>query len=209
MRGILPCLLTIALCSAPARADTAPATQPAAGSVSGTITAASGQLPEMIVYLEPADPRITFPAPQEPAVMSQKGAKFSPALLVICVGQAIEFRNDEDRPIEHNVFSRSPSRPFDLGLFPPPEQRTVVFDKPGPVKLFCSIHRYMDGMIYVCPTPFFAKVAQDGSFTIANVPPGEYRLRTWQRGARFDEQNAPVRVEHGTSATVNVQMKRG
>lgn len=188
----------------------APGTRPDAGaSVSGRITASAGQLGEMIVYLEPLDPKVALPPPSEPAVISQKGAKFSPSLLIVSVGQTVDFQNDEDRPIEHNVFSRSLAKQFDLGLYRPPEGKTIVFDKPGPVKLYCSIHRYMDGLVYVCPTPFFAKVSPDGSFSIADVTPGEYRLKTWQRSARFNEQESTVRVEPGKNATLNLEMKRG
>ena len=181
----------------------------ATGAVAGRVSSASGKLPEMIVFLEPLDPSVTLAPPQSVAVVSQKGAKFSPSLLVIARGQTVEFRNDEQRPIEHNVFSRSPSKPFDLGLFPPPEAKRVRFDDPGPVQLYCSIHRYMDGVIYVCPTPLFATVGADGGFSIENVPAGAWKLRTWQRSARFNDVEQTVRVDDGGRATVNVEMKRG
>jgi plastocyanin len=183
------------------------AANPSTGSVSGKIEAA-GQLPEMIVYLEAVDPNLRFAPPRQPAVISQKGAKFAPSLLVVTVGQQVDFHNDEDRPIEHNVFSRSLAKQFDLGLYPPPQSKSVVFDKPGQVKLLCSIHRYMDGMIYVCPTPFFAKVAPDGTYRIENVTPGDYRLKTWQRPARYNEQDLPIRLESGKETTLNLEMKR-
>ena len=181
----------------------------AAGAVSGRVTATSGRLPDMIVYLEPTDASVALAPPERVEVISQKGAKFSPSLLVIARGQTVEFRNDEQRPIEHNVFSRSPSKPFDLGLFPPPQVKRVTFDDPGPVQLYCSIHRYMDGVIYVCPTPLFATVGADGAFSIENVPAGEWRLRTWQRSARFNDVQQTVRVDANGRATVNVEMKRG
>src|SRR5207244_3353166 len=122
---------------------------------------------EIVVYLESTDPARRFDPPKTPATISQKGAQFSPSLLVICVGQVVDFRNDEDRRIEHNVFSHSPAKDFDLGLYAPGPNKPVTFEKPGPVHLFCSIHRYMDGFIYVCPTPFFAQVAADGHFEIS------------------------------------------
>jgi plastocyanin len=180
------------------------------GSVAGRVVAAAGSLPEMIVYLEPVDPRAASAtaAPEKVEVISQKGAKFAPSLLVIARGQTVEFRNDEQRPVEHNVFSRSPAKPFDLGLFPPPQAKRVTFTEPGPVQLYCSIHRYMDGVIYVCPTPHFAKVGVDGSFNVENVPPGEWRVRTWQRSARFDDVEQVVRVESGAVRTMNLEMKR-
>src|SRR5207253_6798479 len=157
--------------------------------LSGTVKVEPGKpIPGMIAYLEPKDPNITFPAPTEPATMSQQGAKFSPSLLVISVGQRVDFLNDENRPIEHNVFSQSPAKQFDLGLWRPPTRKSVTFDKPGLVRLFCSIHRYMDGIIYVCPTPYFTTVGNDGTFSISGAPPGDYILKTWQRTPRYTEQ---------------------
>jgi len=183
--------------------------QASVGIVSGKVTAENARsLPEMVIYLEPADPNRRFPAPATPAVISQKGAQFSPSLLVVCVGQTVEFRNDEDRAIEHNVFSRSPTKPFDLGLYRPGVTKTETFDQPGPVRLYCSIHRHMDGMIYVCPTPYFATVGQDGSFVIRGVPAGQYDVKTWQSRQRFREQTLRIEVEPDKEATANFVMSR-
>jgi len=178
-------------------------------SVSGTIKVEAGkQIPGMIVFLEPKDPNVTFPAPTEPAIISQQGAKFSPPLLIISVGQRVDFLNDENRPIEHNVFSQSPAKQFDLGLWRPPTRKSVTFDKPGLVRLFCSIHRYMDGIIYVCPTPFYTTVGNDGAFSISGAPPGDYILKTWQRTPRYSEQEKPITVSEGKTTVVNLQMSR-
>lgn len=174
--------------------------------VSGTVRGADGSLPEMIVYLEPVDPGSKYPIPTTPAEISQKGAQFAPSLLVISVGQQVLFKNDEDRPIEHNVFSRSPAKPFDLGLYKPPVAKPVTFDTPGVVRLFCSIHRTMDGIIYVCPTPFWSRVAPDGKYEITGVPPGQWKLKTWQRNARYNEQDMPLTITGAT--TMNLEMNR-
>ncbi|MGH7178123.1 MAG: cupredoxin domain-containing protein [Tepidisphaeraceae bacterium] len=180
----------------------------ASGTVVGQVSGAdAAKLPEIVVYLAPADASVTFPPPKEPAVISQKGATFAPALLVISVGQSVEFHNDEDRPMDHNVFSRSPARRFDLGLYPPPQYKSVTFDQPGAVVLFCSIHRKMNGVIYVCPTPFFARVDPDGKFQINNVPRGQWRLKTWQRKARYNDADLPLTVS-GASTTGNLELKR-
>jgi plastocyanin len=185
----------------------APASQPAGVTVSGKLTVAGdAPVPEMIVYLESTDPSARFGIP-EPAEISQKGARFAPSPLIICVGQAVIFKNDEDRPIEHNVFSRSPAQQFDLGLYRPPEGKAVTFTTPGLVRLYCSIHRYMDGIIYVCPTRFWAQVEKDGTYRIEHVPPGQWRLRTWQKQARYDEQDVAVRTA-GEAVTVNLEMSR-
>jgi plastocyanin len=179
------------------------------GHVAGRVSVPAGQTrPETVVFLESAEGQRAFEAPQRPAVVSQKGAQFSPSLLVICVGQKVEFRNDEDRAIEHNVFSRSPTESFDLGLYSPGISKSVTFEKPGPVRLGCSIHRYMDGIILVCPTPFFAVVGADGEYRIEGVPAGSYRIHTWQRRRRYRDQTQAVSVSAGQTATVDFALSR-
>jgi hypothetical protein len=121
----------------------------------------------------------------------------------------VNFLNDEERAIEHNVFSNSPAKRFDLGLFGPGKAESVTFDKPGPVTLRCSIHRYMDGVVFVSPTPYTSLVDKDGRYAIANVPPGKWTLRTWQGRRRFAEQTVPVTVEAGRNPTkVDLELKR-
>ena len=202
-----------------AAAQPAPTSRPAVGAaavgavVTGKVTS-EGEVPlsEMVVYLErtdgPAAAARGAVTPPSPAQVSQKGAKFSPPLLLVTVGQAVEFLNDEDRAVEHNVFSNAPAKQFDLGLYPPPEKKTVTFDKAGPVFLYCSIHRFMDGVIYVCPTPYHSLVADDGTYRIETVPPGTYTLKTWQRRRRFPEKSVPVDLTNSQAETVNLELRR-
>lgn len=179
------------------------------GTVQGAIHAEGQSLPgEMVVYLEPSAPVSGAAAPQKRVRISQKGAQFSPAFTVVSVGQAVEFVNDEDRAVEHNVFSNAPNAQFDFGLFPAGESRTWVFDKPGPVVLYCSIHKFMDGVIYVCPTPYFCRVDADGRYRIEDVPAGEYTLKTWQRRRRFPEQSIAIKVGPGQSVTADLDLHR-
>jgi plastocyanin len=204
---IIICLSLLACLSAQAQADE-PTTQPS-GSVMGKVTSPSEvPLSEMVVFLESPDTkRVTIP-PAAHAAISQKGAKFSPPLLILCVGQTVDFLNDEDRPIDHNVFSNAPAKRFDLGLYKPGESRSVMFDKPGPVFLYCSIHRYMDGVIFVSPTPYSSLVAPNGSYRIDNVPPGIWLVKTWQRRRRFSELSVPVLLEAGKTATTDLELRK-
>jgi plastocyanin len=179
------------------------------GTVQGDVKAGGQALPaDIVIYLEAKDPAARFPTPPGKPRVSQKGAQFSPTLTVVCVGQTIEFVNDEDRAIEHNVFSNSPALPFDLGLFPQRESRSVTFEKPGAVVLHCSVHKYMDGAVFVSPTPFFSKVDAKGHYMISGVSPGEYTLKLWQRRPRFPEANSAVTVNSGQNVTCNVELKR-
>lgn len=200
--------IAVALLSVSSVLAAPPTTQPS-GTITGKVTAA-GDVPlsEMVVYLEPSDPAMKFTASAQPVQVSQKGAKFAPALTIISVGQTVNFLNDEDKMVEHNVFSNAPAKRFDLGMYPAGQSRSVTFDKPGPVFLYCSIHRYMDGVVYVSPTPFFSRVNSDGTYRIENVPPGKWIVTTWQRRRRFKEASEPVKVESGQPVTVNLELRR-
>lgn len=188
-----------------------PTSQPASsGAISGKVTVAGGKpLPEMIVYLESPDPARKVDVPPKVVKVSQKDAKFTPNIVIIAAGQSVDFENDESRPLEHNVFSRSPARMFDLGLYMPGTgSKVVTFDQPGPVRLFCSIHRYMDGVVYVCPTPYFTRVGADGTWRIEGIPAGAWRLKTWQRNQRYPEQDVAVQVPAGGTADATFELSR-
>ena len=185
------------------------ATQPAGAAVIGTVRA-EGEVPlaEMVVYLESPEAGRAMPPPPPAVKVSQKNAQFDPQLVVVTVGQAVDFPNDEDRPIEHNVFSNSAAKRFDLGLYAPGESKSVTFDQPGAVFLYCSVHRYMDGVIFVSPTPYTSRVGEDGRYRIENVPPGDWVVKTWQRRRRFPEQTVPVTLTANKPATVDLELKR-
>jgi plastocyanin len=206
IRGVVSAALLSAI---PCRAAE-PATQPSAGCVvSGKVTS-PGEVPlsEMVVYLESPDAKRQIVVPKETVKVSQKGAKFAPAIVIVCVGQTVDFLNDEDRPIEHNVFSNASAKRFDLGLYKPGEARSVTFDKPGAVFLYCSIHRHMDGVVYVSPTPYASRVKEDGTYRIEGVPAGIWLVKTWQRRRRFPELSVPVLADAAKPATTDLELRR-
>jgi plastocyanin len=128
----------------------------------------------VVVYLEAADgarPRSARPE------LRQHAAQFTPGFLAVAVDEPVSMPNDDD--IFHNVFSFSSPNDFDLGLYPAGESRTVRFEHPGVVKVYCSIHEGMSATIFVAPTPLFAVTDADGRYAIADVPPARYRVRTW------------------------------
>ena len=115
---------------------------------------------------------------------------FSPHVTVVPVGSTIRFPNRDG--FNHNVFSLTEGNSFDLGLYERGEGKTTVFTNAGVVNVFCNVHSTMSAIVVVRNTPWFAQPSVDGSFTIGNVPPGQYVLHTWHE--RAQESTQPVTV---------------
>lgn len=132
------------------------------------------------VWLVPLQGRAPAPPPQVHRVI-QKGKRFSPHVSVIGVGSTVDWPNLD--PIFHNAFSNFAGQPFDTGLYPPGGTQKVRFLREGVVRVFCNIHSTMSAVIVVAPSPWFAATRADGSFSITDVPPGNYLMRVWHERA--------------------------
>ena len=128
-----------------------------------------------------------------PAVQTDIGTSekaFSPHVLVVPVGSTVSFSNYD--PFNHNVFSLSEGNPFDLGLYSRGEARSVRFEKPGLVRVYCNVHAQMSALVLVRDSPWYTQPASDGSFNLSAVPPGDYTLHGWHE--RASEVSRPLTV---------------
>jgi plastocyanin len=134
-----------------------------------------------VVWLTPLD-RTTAPAtPTREYRLTQKGKHFEPHLLVVPQGAEVQFPNKD--PFFHNVFSLHEGVRFDLGLYESGASKAVRFSKPGASFIFCNIHPEMSSVIMVMSSPYYATSDENGNYTIAEIPPGEYQLSVWYERA--------------------------
>lgn len=126
------------------------------------------------VALEALDSSRKPTPPDTPLVMAQENTAFVPNLLVVPVGGEVTFPNHD--AIFHNVFSYSPPQSFDLGRYPQGQTRTVAFDEPGIVRVFCEIHSTMFATIVVVNTDRYQLLPVGSEFQFTGLPLGRYRL---------------------------------
>jgi len=157
----------------------------------------------MVVILEAGKdgPKLS-PKPPATEMLIQQGARFQPEVIALPVGSTVEFPNSD--PIFHNVFSLSKAQPFDLGYYPQGQSRTVKFNNPGVVQVYCHIHANMYAAIVVTASPWFQKPSPDGSFSFTGVPAGSYRLTAWHKIAGFFKINVEVPETGSADVTIRV-----
>ena len=143
---------------------------------------AGAPVPDAVVYATPVDAHAAAKTkatsgkrPQ--AVIDQIKRRFVPLVSVVQAGTAVSFPNRDN--IEHDVYSFSPAKRFELHLYHGIPARPVVFDKPGLVVMGCNIHDQMIAYLLVVDTPWFAKTDAQGQASIENVRDGAYRLTVW------------------------------
>jgi plastocyanin len=135
--------------------------------------------------------------PQRRALMEQKDKKFIPHVLVIETGTTVDFPNLD--PIFHNAFSNFNGQIFDLVLYPPGSSQSVRFRRPGIVRVFCNIHPSMSAVIAVVDSSYFTTTEEDGSFSIPDVPAGNYRVHERATPENLERLATSVSVTAGIS----------
>ncbi len=158
-----------------------------------------------VVYLDTA-PRAAFDARDEPrAKLDQQNETFVPHLLAIVAGTTVDFPNNDHT--YHNVFSLSKTRSFNLGRYAAGHSKSVRFDRPGIVRVFCDIHSHMSAYILVFAHRYFAVTDDEGRYRLDNVPPGTYTVVAWNETAPQGSRRVVV-PESGDDVEVNFLLGR-
>lgn len=140
--------------------------------------------------------------PAEPAVMDQIAKQFVPAVLLVRVGQPVEFRNSED--IQHNVsVARRGTGAEILNVSTEPHQKQVyTFDRVGQFDVLCDMHEGMSAIIIAALGPTTTIAEDDGRFSFSNVAFGSYKLSLTFEGRTVER---PLAV---TGARTEFQLSR-
>jgi plastocyanin len=169
MRGLYILPLTMLMGAAP---------PPPAASVGVTVRTANGQPVVNAVVVVRLVGRETPPARVGTGyTVSQQNIQFHPFLSVVPLNGDVAFPNLDS--LRHQVYSFSPAKRFELKLYAREQNRTVRFDRPGPVSLGCNIHDQMSAFIYVTDSAFTARTDNAGHVALGGVPAGAITITVW------------------------------
>ncbi len=191
-----------------------PAAHALAGTVTGTVKVNGLRSPaNILIYLNKA-PQPVVDLSGARFTMDQQNLTFIPQVLPVPVGATVLFPNNDK--VDHNIFSLSRTKAFNLGSYQPGEHRTVVFDQPGIVELRCDVHAEMQAVIMVMKNPYFGVTDEQGRFTIPDtryleshgitgipeLPAGSYVIKNRHAKLKTDKQTVLVPA----TGTVEIQL---
>lgn len=160
----------------------------------------NGTLKNVFVYVKEGLAGKTFETPKTPVVFDQKGCQYSPKVFGIQVNQPLEIVNSDSTL--HNVHALSTSNPqFNIGMPIQGMKLKKTFAKPEVmVKIKCEVHPWMSAYAGVLEHPFYAVTGDDGSFSLKDLPPGQYVLEAWHE--KYGVQTQSVTIQSDTDAPV-------
>ena len=140
-----------------------------------------GALADVFVYLKSGV--IGKPAvPATPTVIDQKGCEYTPYVAGAMVGQKVLVKTSD--PVLHNVHPTPvlPNREYNRAHLPGSPPLEFSWDNQEILLRFkCDVHPWMFAYVGIVDHPYFAVSGADGSFKIADVPPGKYTVEAFHR----------------------------
>jgi plastocyanin len=166
------------------------------------VVVSNGQLKNVVVRVAKGLSG-TFPPPAADAVLDQQGCIYRPRVLVAQAGQSVAIKNSDQTLHNVHTYKGTATLFNQAQVFGTPPIKKKFPSVGDVVKFKCDVHPWMTGWVVVTDNPFFAVSADDGSFTINNVPAGSYTVEAWHE--RFGTKQAQVTVAPGKPAELALE----
>lgn len=159
---------------------------------------------DAVVYLKAVARGKAWGKPEKAPAIDNVNCRFEPSVQVIRAG-AIDIVNSD--PVLHNTKAFYGKRTaFNVALPNQGQRITKELDRPGLVRVDCDAHGWMLAWVHVADSPYYARTAKDGSFSIADIPPGNYTLVATQDYTGDTEM--PITVTANEAAKLSVELKK-
>ncbi len=148
------------------------------------VVGAKGELADVVVSIQNISGKSTGQS-APPLILDQKGCEYFPYVAAVQTGQKITARNSDQ--VLHNVHDTptvAANKEQNKAQMPGGADINFTFSAPEAFLRFkCDVHPWMFAYVTVVDHPYFAVSGKDGTFKIANVPPGKYTVEAQHRKA--------------------------
>ena len=131
----------------------------------------------IVAWLVPVGPYQVNQQKLGPICIAQHNKMFEPDLLVLQVGSSIQLCNRDSWVHKPVAFSNGLQLHFTPGQ--PGRYKTLQFNHPGVIYLFCELHPQMSAVVLAVESPYFGVSDRRGLISIRSVPAGTYSLHVW------------------------------
>jgi plastocyanin len=129
-------------------------------------------------------------------VLDQKGCQYRPRVTLTPVNATVKVLNPDG--ILHNIHTFSKKNP-PINRAQPKFKKEIEekFAQPETFAVRCDAHAWMSGWIVVQEHPYYAVTDESGTFSLTDVPAGDYEVKVWHEtlGEQTQKVSVPVKGE--------------
>lgn len=167
-----------------------------------------GALRNVVIYLDKVKSGKKFD--KIVGKVDQKGCKFIPFMSIMTNNTNFEAKNSDS--VLHNVHTyeiMGRAKKTVMNVSQPKQgavtKKKVKLKRGAGMKVECDAHDFMHAFVFVAKNPYYAVVAEDGTYTISDIPAGKYKVKAWH--GTLGEQKGKAEVKAGSVATVDFTFK--
>lgn len=159
---------------------------------------------DAVVYLKNVQKGKAWEKPAQKPEIVNKNCRFVPNVQALPVGTIVIVNSD---PVMHNTHGfHGKATVFNVALPVKGQRIEKPIKKPGLMRVECDTHGWMLAWVYGADHPYYAVTQKDGTFHIADVPPGAYTLVAWHEFT--GEKEFPVTVKAKETVEVPIELKK-
>lgn len=163
----------------------------------------------VFIYLakRPRGAKMPESLPEE-VIFDQKFCTFRPHALTLMTGQELRVLNDDAAPHNVNISAARNSLPNATIGANNREGIVLTYTRPEkePVRVRCDIHAWMEAWQLPLDHPYSAVTAEDGSFTIPNLPADTHEFIVWHERAGEITDALQVTIEPDGTTTQEIPL---
>ncbi|MDM8559191.1 carboxypeptidase-like regulatory domain-containing protein [Candidatus Parabeggiatoa sp. HSG14] len=167
-------------------------------------------LNDVVVYLKKVKKGKAWNESEKNVKIDQKACEFMPFFAVMANKGKLTATNSD--AVAHNIHTYEligKARKSQINISQPDQgsevNKTIRLRRGAGMKVECDQHDFMHSFVFVAKNPYYAVVAEDGTYQIKNIPAGKYKVATWHGYLKDPKVQKNIAVKAGKTATVNFE----